>query len=953
MPFRSLLVFLATFIPGFAAPAAGALPRLAHNDFAAFSKGTPGNAGANVYVSKRGTVQVINKWDLNGDGYNDAVFSNDHDVFEIVDAFIYWGSKSGYKSLLPELWRERPLAQVAFGLMDSNTGLTRLPAFGGGKSVVADLNKDGFPEIVFCNFIHNYPGVRSAYVYWGGAGGYKISNRTELPTAWAGGVAAADLNRDGYPELVFANQGTEADLEDIQQTKERGSYVYWGSATGFDIARRSVVDTHGARDVAIADVNHDGLPDLGFINNGPAGNDVQVFLGTPQGEYARAKSQVVAVHDPTSIRAADLNRDGFADLVVTASAPPQSIGVVGRRNQKDVSFFACVLMGSAEGIMAQNILNVPTLAGRASTIGDFNRDGWPDLAIANSSNGKTARVPSYIYWGSSAGFSAERRAELPTLGAKGVAAADMNDDGFTDLVFANSSDDITHDVQSYIYWGSATGYAPYLRTDVQGFGAASVNVADLNDDGQPEIILVNQYSGSEAEVNSHVYWGNPHHFYSTASMTSLPTHGAYGVTAADFNDDGRCDLLICNYYQAGSYLYWGHADGFSTAHRQTVEVGTVLASGAADLNRDGHLDLVFAGSLDGKNVGTILWGSAGGFVDAHKTVLELKTQRCGNINIADLNHDGFLDLVYNDDYFGTMQIFWGEAKAGYAGARSWFDKTSGGSLGLADLNGDGNLDFVISGGFDAKKLSPNTKTRIFWGTPAGTPSADNVVELEAYQACEVAIADLNRDGHLDLILGNYMSETTRSLPMFVYWGGADSTFSEKRRLELPAESSCGIEVLDLNRDGYPELIVHNHLKDGVHVINSYIYWNGRDGFHKDRRTEVPNFGPHYTAMTDPGNLYTRKLEEDYVSPALELPGDRRPAKVTWKAAEPHGAKLGLQVRTAAKTEALPAQAWQSVDNGTAVTIGQAGDRWIQYRAVFHSPDASSWPTLSEVEIHLQ
>src|SRR5258705_13602535 len=107
-------------------------------------------------------------------------------------------------------------------------------------------------------------------------------------------------------------------------------------------------------------------------------------------------------------------------------------------------------MGSAGGISANRIVNIPSLAGGGSTLADLNGDGWLDIVIANSSDGKTPLVSSYIYWGSKTGFSTSRRTDLPTMGANGVAAADMNGDGFVDLVFANSTDDVTHDVPSYI-----------------------------------------------------------------------------------------------------------------------------------------------------------------------------------------------------------------------------------------------------------------------------------------------------------------------------------------------------------------------------------------------------------------------------------------------------------------------------------------------------------------------
>jgi len=46
-----------------------------------------------------------------------------------------------------------------------------------------------------------------ALIYWNGRGGYHPERRTALPTLLAGGVTAADFNRDGFPDLAFANRG--------------------------------------------------------------------------------------------------------------------------------------------------------------------------------------------------------------------------------------------------------------------------------------------------------------------------------------------------------------------------------------------------------------------------------------------------------------------------------------------------------------------------------------------------------------------------------------------------------------------------------------------------------------------------------------------------------------------------------------------------------------------------
>ena len=105
--------------------------------FDAFSRGTFGSGGQNLYVSRTGVIQTINQWDINRDGYNDVLLSNDHDMDETVDAFIYWNQGKGFKSLLPDQWQRGPLAHVIFDLQDDkNSGITRLPTLGGGRSIV-------------------------------------------------------------------------------------------------------------------------------------------------------------------------------------------------------------------------------------------------------------------------------------------------------------------------------------------------------------------------------------------------------------------------------------------------------------------------------------------------------------------------------------------------------------------------------------------------------------------------------------------------------------------------------------------------------------------------------------------------------------------------------------------------------------------------------------------------
>ena len=197
----------------------------------------------------------------------------------------------------------------------------------------------------------------------------------------------------------------------------------------------------------------------------------------------------------------------------------------------------------------------------------------------------------------------------------------------------------------------------------------------------------------------------------------------------------------------------------------------------------------------------------------------------------------------------------------------------------------------------------------------------------------------------------------RSLPIFLYWGGEDGSFQENRRSDLPAESSCGIQVLDLNRDGYLEIVVHNHILNGRHDFGAYIYWGGAQGYNIDRRTHLPTSATHMSNIMEPGNVYTRRLEEEYRSPPVSKPSSRE-VILHWDASTPFGTGLRFQVRGGATEEALVEQEWTGPsgtgsyfrESGRSLPEQLASTPWIQYRAILSTPDGGNSPLLKEVSL---
>jgi len=431
------------------------------DSFAHFNKGTASEAGAKLFIAGQGRVQLLDRLDLNGDGYLDLAFGNHSDAkSSSLNSYIYWGGATGF----------------AAGTR------AELPTQGGAGTSVADLNGDGHLDLVFSNhrqtqpagntLIHKYK--VNSFIYWGAnkgsAGtGYSANYRTELPTLGATGNSVADLNRDGYLDIVFSNttDGTSSKVN---------AYIYWGSSGGFSKTSRTELPVTAAAG--------------GF-------------------------------HGPRNLLA-DLDNDGYLDITFASHSDASGVKVNSH-----------IYWGSKAGFSTTSRTDLPTVGAAGLAAADLNSDGYLDLVFANHGDGKSAAPPSYIYWGSASGFSTAKRTSLATLGAVGVSVADLNGDGKLDIVFSNHGAYPTYAASSYIYWGSAAGYSASNRTGLPTLGATSNLVADLDGDGDLDIAFANQHSSGSAAINSYIYWGSASGFSAT-KRAELPTNGAAGlVLSAD------------------------------------------------------------------------------------------------------------------------------------------------------------------------------------------------------------------------------------------------------------------------------------------------------------------------------------------------------------------------------------------------------------------------------------
>ena len=905
------------------------------SSFADFRDGEFLDGGTNLYVSARGRIQMINRWDLNGDGFLDIVMPAGHGHSEKENTIIY-------------LNRD--------GEIDGRSRID-LPGNGSRDGLVRDLDKDGFNDLVVANWADSHFGNVASWIFWGSSTGFSAHRRTELPAFRAKSVVAGDFNGDSWIDLVFACQwyDTRSEVTDPKEV----SLIYWNSPSGFAVDSRSELAFAGGvvvEDFATGHFDGDGVVDLVAVT----GSQTVLLLSSLEGIRSPA-GRVVLNLEGTSLAVGDINGDSTADLAIGGTDS------------------VVVLAGLTRGHDPDTAIVLEATEARDVVLSDIDRDGLDDLVVANFATPEGATwTQSTIYYSDGGRFDTREPLHLPTLGASAVTAADLNGDGFPELVFSNLR--ATHElsVLSYVYWNREGDFVFGDHTQLATQGSLANAVGDVSGDGLPDVVFLNDEGGfREGPTTSFIYWGDGTREFTMDRRTGLPTHHVFGHAHADLDDDGRVDLVLSqsdftsfvDHNQNGLIFYWGDKGGFFGPTNLTMEsaYGGVRV---ADINKDGYLDLVAGGVCldldDPKRRGfPIFWGSRDGFTHRNRSIVPFEIERIRAPLLMDLNRDGWLDIA-GQLQIGSTTIWWGGPHPFGPDHSTTMDLGRPDRLmylKAADFNKDGWLDLFLP------QRGPPEGTEvtslIYYGSASGF-SRERRIEIATYVAYQNSIVDFDRDGWLDIFVASYGGEVSGNRPSLIYWGGTRG-FADRPRAELPTYGASGSETGDYDGDGWIDLLIANHRRSGStidpvphrHTTESMLYWGGPDGFSPDRRWEVESIGPSGLNLRDIGNSYDRGLYEVYISSPHRVPEGERPARILWDAETLHGTTVAFQVRAADDRESLASSRWQGSE-GAGSWFGRSGSSlkrirgsWIQYRVRLTTPNGGPTPYLDAVRIEFE
>ena len=309
-----------------------------------------------------------------------------------------------------------------------------------------------------------------------------------------------------------------------------------------------------------------------------ANNEVDIYHNFFGDGTLNGPSRLRAGVNPTGIAIADLTGNGIQDLVV-ADYNNGGPGIIA------------ILMGNGNGTFQEpRFVSAGFPEGAISVaVGDFNNDGIPDLAVVGATTvGGTSGVA--VLLGNGDGTFQDPVLYPAGIGLHQVVVADFNGDGNLDLAVANQGQNT---VSVLLGNGDGTFQAPVTSFAVAG--AWQLAVGDFNNDGIPDLVATNSQFAFQQFVT--VMLGNGDGTFQSPILIPVgPMDGNAGatsaVTVADVNGDGNADIVAAQFYGGTVDVVLGNGDGTFQPDQSYLSGGGTFGVTTGDLNGDDFPDIV-------------------------------------------------------------------------------------------------------------------------------------------------------------------------------------------------------------------------------------------------------------------------------------------------------------------------------------------------------------------------
>ncbi|CAF2869780.1 unnamed protein product [Rotaria sp. Silwood2] len=497
------------------------------------------------------------------------------------------------------------------------------------------------------------------------------------PSVSSRSICAADVDRDGHVDLVVANY----DLNTLSIFKGDGRGVFQTTANTVTLG-----SAQGPNSIVTADFNDDNIPDLAVSFQ--TSQSVMMLLGNGGGSFTSKSivpTNAISSSSPRYLYAADLNHDG---------RPDTTLGDFGA-NRVGIFLTQCLATttsmttGSVRQLAFEPMVSYTTtvfLGPNAATVGDFNSDSYLDIVTANYDNSSVG-----VLLGTGNGtFQTQRIFSVGNnVQPMAITVADFNNDGRLDTVVANYRGS---NIAVLLGNGNGTLQAQNNMSTGANSKPNAVAVGDFNNDNLLDIAVAN-YGTNKVGV----FLGNGNgNFQIQDTYSTGSSSRPYAVAIGDFSYDNQLDLATANYGTNKIGIFLGIRNGTFQAQTTFLVGNKPSWISVADFNDDSYLDIAVLNSGD-NNVGIFL-GNGNGVFGTQATFSVGNSTWNYFFAVADLDSDGHLDIVVPNAIEGTISILLGYGDETFQLQQKFSTGANSEPYGLAvgKFNNDNWLDIAVT-----------------------------------------------------------------------------------------------------------------------------------------------------------------------------------------------------------------------------------------------------------------
>jgi hypothetical protein len=511
------------------------------------------------------------------------------------------------------------------------------------------------------------------------------------------------------------------------------------------------------------------------VSAGSASNEVKITLGTSPSINVRLAYSGTPYTCSTGSWASDL--PSFID--VSCSMSPGAI--VGLTTGIDAAFSVPIDITPA---YVDSGLSLGPFDAQSMATGDVNGDGYPDIVIANSSNGVNGAGNRVLINNGSGGF-ADSGQSLGTGNSQSVALGDVDGDGDLDMVVANSNGEA-----NTVWLNDGSGNFTDSGQSLGSSSSTSVALGDVDRDGDLDIVVANDGGGQGNTV-----WFNDGLGHFSDSGQSLGSSSSTSVALGDVDRDGDLDMVVANTNGEANTVWLNDGTGYFTDSGQSLGSSSSTSVALGDVDKDGDLDMVVANTNGEANTVWFNDGS-GNFTDSGQS---LGSSSSTSVALGDMDGDGDLDMVVAN-YGEGNKVWLNNGTGTFTDSGQSMGSGSSTSVALGDVNKDGGLDMMVANFGQSPQVYFNSLSGA-WGSGSFVASTTTMPNL-TYCGDSVKFGDVDGDGDLDMVIANYCQGDR------VYLNDGSGNYTDSGQT-LDPSSSVSVALGDVDGDGDLDMVVAN------------------------------------------------------------------------------------------------------------------------------------------------